>query len=64
MRCARCGFDTTDLWEVLTEVTAWLQCEGRVTYRALRRKLDCDDAFFDDLREELLFKKLDAQVSH
>ena len=58
MRCARCGFDTTDLWEVLAEVTAWLQREGRVTYRALRRKLDCEDAFFDDLREELLFKKL------
>jgi predicted ATPase len=58
MRCARCGFDTTDLWEVLAEVTSLLQCEGRVTYRALRRRLDCDDAFFDDLREELLFKKL------
>ena len=58
MRCARCGFDTTDLWEVLTEVSALLQREGRVTYRALRRRLDCDDAFFDDLREELLFKKL------
>ena len=58
MRCARCGFDTTDLWEMLPEVTALLQREGRVTYRALRRRLDCDDAFFDDLREELLFKKL------
>ena len=58
MRCARCGFDTTDLWEMLPEVTALLQREGRVTYRALRRRLDCDDAFFEDLREELLFKKL------
>ena len=58
MRCARCGFDTTDLWEVLPQVISLLQREGRVTYRALRQSLYCDDAFFDDLREELLFKKL------
>lgn len=58
MRCARCGFDPTDLWEVLSVAIPLLQREGRVTYRALSRKLGCDDALLDDVCEELLFKRL------
>src|SRR5438874_2478491 len=51
MRCARCGFDSTDLWAVLPLVVSLLQREGRVTYRALKREFGCDEAFLEDLRE-------------
>src|SRR5262245_39617136 len=57
MRCARCGFDTTDLWAVLPVVASLLQREGRVTYQALKRELSCDDAFLASLCEELIFAK-------
>src|SRR5215813_8609341 len=57
MRCARCGFDPTDLWAVLPVVTALLQREGRVTYQALTREFACDDAFLVSLREELILAK-------
>ncbi len=58
MRCARCGFDGSDLWEVLPVVLARLQQEGRISYRALKRGLDCDDELLEDLRTELVFKRL------
>src|SRR5690349_6645795 len=57
MCCARCDFDSTDLWAVLPLVISLLQHEGRVTFRALRRALGCDEAFLEDLREELVFAK-------
>jgi len=57
MRCARCGFDSTDLWAVLPLVVSLLQREGRVTYRALKREFGCDEAFLADLREELVLAK-------
>ncbi len=58
MRCARCGFDASDLWEVLPVVIARLQQEGRCSYHALKRGLGCDDALLEDLRTELVFKRL------
>ena len=60
MRCARCGFDASDLWQVLPVVIARLQREGRISYRALKRGLGCDDALLEDVRAELVFKRLAA----
>ncbi|MBI3757847.1 MAG: AAA family ATPase, partial [Deltaproteobacteria bacterium] len=58
MRCPNCGFDTTDLRSVLPVVIMLLQREGRVTYRSLKRDFDWDDAFLEDVREELAFKRM------
>ncbi len=41
--------------EVLTQVLALLQRQGRVSYRALQRRFHLDDAYLADLKEELLF---------
>src|SRR3989454_3552072 len=41
--------------EVLTQVLALLQRQGRVSYRALKRRFDLDDEYIEDLKEELLF---------
>ncbi|MGH8065231.1 MAG: adenylate/guanylate cyclase domain-containing protein [Candidatus Entotheonellia bacterium] len=46
------------LYAVLPAVIALLQREGRVTYRALQRDFGFDAAFLDDLRYELLFKRM------
>lgn len=58
MRCARCGFDASDLWEVLPVVIARLRQEGRCSYHALKRGLGCDEALLEDVRTELVFKRL------
>ena len=42
-------------YEVLEQVITLLQRHGRVTYRALKRQFDLDDAFLEDLKEELLY---------
>ena len=34
--------------EVLAQVIAWLQQNGRVSYRALKRQFDLDDDCLDD----------------
>ena len=44
-------------YEVLTQVIGRLVLEGRVTYRALQRDFDLDDALLADLREELIVAK-------
>jgi class 3 adenylate cyclase len=41
--------------ELLTQAVAMLQRQGRVSYRALRRQFDLDDAAFGDLKEVLLY---------
>ena len=41
--------------EVLTQVLALLQRQGRVSYRALKRRFNLDDEYLADLKEELLF---------
>src|SRR6476620_9560012 len=43
--------------EVLIEVHDWLQREGRVSYRALKREFDLDDDFLEDLKAELIDAK-------
>jgi len=41
--------------EILDQAIAMLQRRGRVTYRALKRQFNLDDAFLEDLKEELLY---------
>jgi hypothetical protein len=40
--------------EVVTQTLAWLQREGRVSYRALRLEFDLNDDMLDALKEELI----------
>jgi hypothetical protein len=40
--------------EVVEQVRAWLQRQGRVSYRALRREFDLDDEYLQDLKAELI----------
>lgn len=58
MRCLSCGFDTTDLRTVLPLGVTLLQCEGRVSYQALRYEFGFDTALLEALRAELVFKGL------
>jgi hypothetical protein len=40
--------------EVLAQVIESLQRQGRVSYGALKRRFDLDDAYLDDLKTELI----------
>ena len=40
--------------EILDQAIALLQRRGRLTYRALKRQFNLDDAFLEDLKEELI----------
>jgi class 3 adenylate cyclase len=43
--------------EVLTQVLELLQREKRVSYRALKRRLDLDDDYLEDLKDEMIKAK-------
>ncbi|HKA56638.1 MAG TPA: adenylate/guanylate cyclase domain-containing protein, partial [Candidatus Binatia bacterium] len=43
--------------EVLAQVVALLQREGRVSYRALKRRLGLDDEYLEDLKAEIIDAK-------
>ncbi len=43
--------------ETLSQVLALLQREGRVSYRALKRRFGLDDEFLEDLKAELIEAK-------
>ena len=43
---------------IVTLAIALLQREGRITYRALKRGFELDDASLEDLRRELIFRRL------
>ena len=43
---------------IVTLTIALLQREGRITYRALKRGFELDDASLEDLRRELIFRHL------
>jgi hypothetical protein len=43
---------------IVTLARALLQREGRITYRALKRGFELDDASLEDLRRELIFRRL------
>src|SRR5215467_4763722 len=49
MRSNAMGF-----YEILDQVVDLLQRRGRVTYRALKREFQVDDAFLEDLKAELI----------
>ena len=40
--------------EILNQATALLQRQGRVSYRALKRQFDLDEAYVEDLKLELI----------
>src|SRR6516162_9448867 len=40
--------------EILTQAMAMLQRQGRVSYRALKRQFDLDDAYVEDVKLELI----------
>src|SRR6516162_45311 len=43
-----------DFYAVLDQVLVLLRQRGRVSYRALKRQFDLDDAYLDDLKVEIL----------
>src|SRR5439155_25677928 len=43
--------------ELLAQVIAVLQRERRISYRALQRRFDLDDAYLDDVKVELIEAK-------
>jgi hypothetical protein len=43
--------------EILAQVRELLQREGRVAYRALKRRFDLDDEYLEDLKAELIDAK-------
>jgi hypothetical protein len=43
--------------EVLAQIIEVLQREKRISYRALKRRFTLDDAYLDDLKEELIYAK-------
>ncbi len=43
--------------EILTQVIELLQREGRVSYRALKRRFDLDDEYLEDLQAEIIEAK-------
>ena len=43
-----------DFYAVLDQVVALLRGRGRVSYRALKRQFDLDDAYLDDLKAEII----------
>src|SRR5215813_7966214 len=43
-----------DFYAVLDQVLALLRQRGRVSYRALKRQFDLDEAYLDDLKVEII----------
>lgn len=41
--------------EVLAQVVNWLQQDGRVSHRAIKRQFNLDDGYLEDLKEALLY---------
>src|SRR5262252_3949941 len=44
-------------YEILAQVFDWLQRDGRVSYRALKRQFGLDDAYIEDLKIEIIQAK-------
>src|SRR5215472_3320511 len=43
--------------EILEQVIALLQRQKRVAYGALKRRFDLDDAYLEDLKDELIYAR-------
>src|SRR5919201_752133 len=48
------GCRPMDFYDVLDQVLDLLRHQGRVTYNALKRQFDLDDACLQDLRDEII----------
>jgi len=53
----RYGETSMQFYELLDQVLALLQREGRVSYRALKRQFALDDEYLEDLKAELIDAK-------
>jgi class 3 adenylate cyclase len=53
-----------DFYDVLAQVSALLQREGRTSYRALKRQFALDDDAIEDLKEELIVARRLAVDEH
>ena len=40
--------------DILTQITDLLKRQGRVAYGALKRRYDLDDAYLEDLKDEII----------
>ena len=40
--------------EILAQITDLLKQQGRVSYGALKRRYDLDDAYLEDLKDEII----------
>src|SRR5215468_3473937 len=52
--CILARSNTMGFYEILDQVVDLLRRRGRVTYRALKREFQVDDAFLEDLKAELV----------
>ena len=43
-----------EFYEILEQILALLQRHGRVTYGALKRQFQLDDAYLEDLKAEII----------
>src|SRR5215510_10273495 len=43
--------------EILTQILALLQRDGRVSYRALKRRFELDEEYLEDLKAEIIQAK-------
>src|SRR5713101_8109626 len=50
----RCREQPMKFSEVIEQVRALLQRQGRISYRALKREFDLDDEYLEDLKAELI----------
>lgn len=45
--------------DVLGQIVEWLQQDGRISHRALKRQFDFDDDYLEDVKEALLYTHAD-----
>jgi len=41
--------------DILTQIIDILQRQGRISYGAIKRRYDLDDAYLEDLKDELIY---------
>src|SRR5437773_2003963 len=51
------GGSVVNFDEMLEQIRALVQRQGRVSYRALKRRFDLDDAYLEDLKEAIIHAK-------
>src|SRR5215467_4159049 len=51
------GGNAVNFHELLEQVLACVQRQGRVSYRALKQQFDLNDEYLEDLKEEIIYAK-------